>query len=44
MKSFFIFFGVFGLISLIGLGVYLSIGISANSKEVTKEIHLKRNA
>jgi len=44
MKSFFMFLGALGLVALIGLGIYLSIGIPANSKEVIKEIHLKRNA
>lgn len=44
MKSFFVFLGSLGLVALIGLGIYLSIGIPANSKEVIKEIRLKRNA
>ena len=44
MKSFFVYLGSFGLIALLGLGVYLSIGIPANSKEVVKEIQLRRNA
>lgn len=44
MKSFFIFLGSIGLISLIGLGIYLSVGIPANSREVVKEIQIKQNA
>ncbi len=44
MKSFFVFSSALGLIALIGLGIYLSTGISVNSKEVVKEIQLKRNA
>ena len=41
MKSFFIVVGAMGLISLVGLGVYLSIGIPANSKVVVKEINVR---
>ncbi len=41
MKFFFMFLGAIGLISLIGLGVYLSLGIPANSKEVVKEIQVR---
>lgn len=41
MKSFFIFFGLVGLISIIITGVALSVGIPSNSQEVTKEINLK---
>ncbi len=44
MKSFFMFLGALGLIALIGLGIYLSIGIPANSREVIKEIKIQRNA
>ncbi len=44
MKSFFMFLGALGLIALIGLGIYLSIGIPANSLEVIKEIKIQRNA
>lgn len=44
MKSFFVYLGAVGLVALIGLGTYLSIGIPANSKEVVKEIQIARNA
>ncbi len=44
MKSFFMFLGALGLIALIGLGTYLSIGIPANSREVVKEIQIESNA
>lgn len=44
MKSFFMFLGAVGLVSLIGLGIYLSIGIPANSREVVEEIQIKQNA
>lgn len=44
MKSFFMFLGAVGLVALIGLGVYLSVGIPANSREVVKEIPIERNA
>jgi len=44
MKSFFMFLGTLGLVALVGLGIYLSIGIPANSREVVKEIQIKRNA
>ena len=43
MKSFFVYLGAAGLVALLGLGAYLSIGIPANSKEVVKEIQIKQN-
>lgn len=43
MKSFFMFLGAIGLVAIIGLGIYLSVGIPANSHEVIKEIQIKRN-
>ena len=44
MKSFFVFLGALGLILMIGLGIYSSLGIPADSEEVIKEIQIKRNA
>ncbi len=44
MRSFFVFLSAFGLIVMIGLGIYLSLGVSSDSREVVKEIQIKRNA
>jgi len=44
MKSFFVFLIAVGVVVLIGFGIYLSVGVPADSREVVKEIQIKRNA